>query len=92
MSDKIEPQTTNQEEQSTDWKTEYPSWSEFSANGGTFIDYLNGKLERLGLPTFVASKTDDTEQTTLREKRTLRFVPHSSQQSSHNNNTPERKQ
>jgi hypothetical protein len=91
MNDKIEPQTTNQEEQSTDGKTKYPSWSEFSANGGTFLDYLNGKLESKGLPTFVASKTDDTEQTTLREKRTMRFVPHSSQQSSHNS-TPERKQ
>ena len=92
MNDKIEPQTTNQEEQSTDGKTKYPSWSEFSANGGTFLDYLNGLLESKGLPTFVASKTDDTEQTTLREKRTMRFVSHSSQQSSHNNNNSEQKQ
>ena len=92
MNDKIEPQTTNQEEQSTDGKTEYPSWSEFSANGGMYGEYLNGLLESKGLPTFAISETQSTEQPSLTEKRMMRFAAHSSQQSSHNNNNSEQKQ
>ena len=57
--------------------SDYPSWSEFSANGGTFAEHLNGRLERLGLPTFAISETQSTEQPSLTEKRMMRFAAHS---------------
>ena len=65
----------------TDDKGELPLWEEYSANGGTVHEFLNEKMRRAGLFEFVTSETEDTEQPSLTEKRTLRFVPHSNPQS-----------
>jgi|TARA_B100001964_G_C13683404_1_gene358542 hypothetical protein len=68
MSKKENKNTSNEE-------TEYPSWYEFSRNGGTFADHLNGKLERLGLPTFSSAEGSGEENSAPTERATLRFVP-----------------
>ena len=77
MNNKIEPQTTNQEEQSQDGQMDLPSWEEYSANGGTFFEYLNSKMRRAGLFEFATSETQSSEQPSLTEKRTMRFAAHS---------------
>ena len=74
MSKKSKKQTTN-------GKTESLGWYEFSRNGGTFAEHLNGKLERQGLATFVTSARTGEEQPAPTQMATLRFVPVVSQQS-----------
>jgi hypothetical protein len=60
----------------TDDKGELLSWEEYSANGGTFFEHLNAKMRRAGLFEFATSETQSTEQPSLTEKRTMRFVRH----------------